>query len=177
MCNVNLNIAHSSFVIQHFKRPGCDLLWVYGFRFSFTPLAGVLFAFPSRYCCTIGSNGVFSLGSWSTRIPAGFPVSRRTQEPPRGVNSVPRTGISPSLSGFPKPFRYAVVFSKLRPFRAGGPTTPGPALKLGRFRLLRFRSPLLSESLLISVPGVLRWFSSPSFASANYVFICGCPTA
>ena len=31
-----------------------DLLWVYGFRFYFTPLAGVLFAFPSRYFCAIG---------------------------------------------------------------------------------------------------------------------------
>ena len=37
-----------------------------------------------------------------------------------------------------------------------------------RFRLLRFRSPLLSESLLFSFPRVLRWFSSPSFASAPY---------
>ena len=27
----------------------------HGFRFYFTPLAGVLFAFPSRYFCTIGS--------------------------------------------------------------------------------------------------------------------------
>ena len=26
-----------------------DLLWAYGFRFYFTPLTGVLFAFPSRY--------------------------------------------------------------------------------------------------------------------------------
>ena len=30
------------------------MLWVYGFRFFFTPLTGVLFAFPSRYFCTIG---------------------------------------------------------------------------------------------------------------------------
>ena len=36
------------------------------------------------------------------------------------------------------------------------------------FRLLPFRSPLLRESLLFSVPGVLRWFSSPSFASTLY---------
>ena len=33
---------------------GSDLLWVYGFRFYFTPLTGVLFAFPSRYFCAIG---------------------------------------------------------------------------------------------------------------------------
>ena len=45
---------------------------------------------------------------------------------------------------------------------------------VGRFRLLRFRSPLLSESLLISFPGVLRWFSSPSMASAPYIFRYGC---
>ncbi len=39
-----------------------------------------------------------------------------------------------------------------------------------RFRLLQFRSPLLPESLLFSVPRVLRWFSSPSIASSAYVF-------
>ena len=34
---------------RHHPLPGFDLLWVHGFRFCFTPLAGVLFAFPSRY--------------------------------------------------------------------------------------------------------------------------------
>ncbi len=29
-------------------------MYVHGFRFFFTPLAGVLFAFPSRYWFTIG---------------------------------------------------------------------------------------------------------------------------
>jgi hypothetical protein len=29
-------------------------LYAYGFRFYFTPLTGVLFAFPSRYWFTIG---------------------------------------------------------------------------------------------------------------------------
>ena len=43
----------------------------------------------------------------------------------------------------------------------------------GRFGLLRFRSPLLPESLLISFPGVLRWFSSPGLASATYGFSYG----
>ena len=44
-----------------------------------------------------------------------------------------------------------------------------------RFGLLPFRSPLLRESLLISFPGLLRWFTSPSFASVPYfiqVFRC-----
>ena len=37
-----------------------------------------------------------------------------------------------------------------------------------RFGLLRVRSPLLSESQLISFPGLLRWFSSPSMTLATY---------
>ncbi len=38
---------------------------LHGFRFYFTPLTGVLFAFPSRYWFTIGQSVVFSLGGWS----------------------------------------------------------------------------------------------------------------
>ena len=34
--------------------------------------------------------------------------------------------------------------------------------------LLRVRSPLLAESLLMSVPGLLRWFTSPSVAPPRY---------
>ena len=37
-----------------------------------------------------------------------------------------------------------------------------------RFGLLPVRSPLLGESRLISFPGLLRWFTSPSVASAPY---------
>jgi hypothetical protein len=54
-------------------------LYVYGFRFYFTPLAGVLFAFPSRYWFTIGQSGVFSLGGWSPHIQTGCHVSRPTR--------------------------------------------------------------------------------------------------
>ena len=64
-----------------------DILPVHGFRFYFTPLTGVLFAFPSRYFFTIGSCAVFSLGSWSTRIQTGFLVPRPTQVPHHGVGS------------------------------------------------------------------------------------------
>ena len=37
-----------------------------------------------------------------------------------------------------------------------------------RFGLLPVRSPLLGESLLISLPGLLRWFTSPSMALQDY---------
>src|SRR4030067_3789254 len=55
------------------------------FQGLFTPLAGVLFAFPSRYLFTIGRQVVFSLGRWSSRIPTGFPVSRGTWVPYPGI--------------------------------------------------------------------------------------------
>src|SRR5436190_22088726 len=51
------------------------------FQVLLTPLAGVLFAFPSRYWFTIGRKRVFSLTGWSRWIPAGFHVPRGTQEP------------------------------------------------------------------------------------------------
>ena len=37
-----------------------------------------------------------------------------------------------------------------------------------RFGLLRVRSPLLAESLLMSFPGLLRWFTPPSMALPSY---------
>ena len=55
-------------------------MYAYDFRFYFTPLYGVLFAFPSRYWFTIGQLGVLSLGGWSPQIPPGFHVSEGTQE-------------------------------------------------------------------------------------------------
>jgi hypothetical protein len=41
--------------------------------------------------------------------------------------------------------------------------------------LLRFRSPLLAESRLMSVPPGTEMFQFPGFASTSYVFRCGYP--
>ena len=129
---------------------------VHGFRFSFTPLAGVLFTFPSRYSFAIGSCSVFSLGSWSTRIRAGFLVPRPTQDTARRLR-LSRTRLSRSSAGLPMPFRSPrlLTLAVLQP-------------RSWRFGLLRFRSPLLTESLLISFPGLLRWFTSPGIAPPHY---------
>ena len=54
-------------------------MYAHGFRFYFTPLTGVLFAFPSRYWFTIGRLVVFSLGGWSPHVQTGYHVSRPTQ--------------------------------------------------------------------------------------------------
>ena len=61
------------------------------------------------------------------------------------------------------PFRYACVFYNF-------PGHPHTALQPHSrwFGLLRVRSPLLAESLLFSVPGLLRWFTSPGMAPPAY---------
>lgn len=138
------------------------ILPVHGFRFCFTPLAGVLFAFPSRYSFAIGSCLVFSLGSWSTRIQAGFLVPRPTQAPRHGAVGTSRTRLSRSLAELSGSFRCPF------PFCLHGSSPRGPSTPLMRFGLLPFRSPLLRESLLISSPRLLRWFTSPGMAPPDY---------
>ncbi len=121
---------------------------VHGFRFYFTPLTGVLFTFPSRYLFAIGSCAVFSLGSWSTRLPTGFLVPRRTLLP------VLLRSVQFKLHGS---HILRLTFPDDSPTTQN--TTDG---------LLPVRSPLLRESLLISVPGLLRWFTSPSLTPQHY---------
>ena len=91
---------------RHPKR-GSDRLYATGFRNSFTPLRGVLFTFPSRYLCTIGLSGVFSLTGWSRLIHAEFLVLRGTQVPPDDPVCVSRTGLSPAVATLSCVFRYA----------------------------------------------------------------------
>ncbi len=136
---------------------------VHGFRFYFTPLTGVLFAFPSRYSFAIGSSLVFSLGSWSTRIRTGFLVPRPTQVPHHGAALCFAYGAL-TRSGAPfqaLPLHARFISPRVIPMR---PYNPGQF----RFGLLRVRSPLLAESLLISSPRLLRWFTSPGVAPPHY---------
>ena len=56
------------------------LLVSIGFQVLFHSPPGVLFTFPSRYYFSIGHQGVFSLGRWSSLLPTGFLVSRGTLE-------------------------------------------------------------------------------------------------
>ena len=61
------------------SNPSSYCLYAHGFRIYFTPLSGVLFAFPSRYWFTIGQSRVFSLGGWSPHLQSGFHVSQSTR--------------------------------------------------------------------------------------------------
>ena len=66
------------------------------FQVLFHSPPGVLFTFPSRYCYTIGHQGVFRLGRWSSRLPTRFPVSRGTLDSSLSL-SLSRTGLLPSM--------------------------------------------------------------------------------
>ena len=114
----------------------------------------MLFTFPSRYLFTIGRQLVFSLTRWSAQFHAKFHVHRVTQEIPRRASVF---GYGPfTLSG--------AIFHSLHlivalPHR--GPTTPRASSGFGLFR---FRSPLLTESILFLFLRLLRCFTSPGIA-------------
>ena len=96
------------------------------FQILFTPLAGVLFTFPSRYLCTIGRQGVLSLGRWSSQLQTGFLVSRLT----RGVPRAARTFAYRALTFYGWPSQ-AILLALTVPRRA--PTTPAGILLVWAF--------------------------------------------
>ena len=141
---------------------GSYTLYAIGFRFYFTPLKGVLFAFPSRYWFTIGCQGVFRLIPWSGRIHAEFHVHRITWDTSRRLQTS-LTRLSRSLADFSKSLSSSFTCHI---------KVPQPREdKSSRFSLFRFRSPLLTESLRFLFLGLLRCFTSPRFASLDYEFI------
>src|SRR2546425_7140663 len=86
---------------------GSDTLYAFGCRYYFTPLAGVLFTFPSRYLFTIGCQGVFSLIRWSGQIHAEFHVHRVTWDTSRGT----RNFAHPAVTVYGRPFHVVKLAS------------------------------------------------------------------
>ena len=117
------------------------------FQVSFTPLVGVLFTFPSRYLFTIGHRVVLRLGGWSPQVQTGFHVSR----PTHGYKGfLPVRGYHPLWPDFPD----------------------GSCSYLYTTGLVRVRSPLLTESRLMSFPPDTEMFQFSGFASTTYLFSC-----
>ena len=140
---------------------------MHGFRYYFTPLAGVLFTLRSRYWCAIGRQLVLSLTGWSPQIHAGFHVTGGTWEAIETGLCISPTGLSPSVAGLSRPFGYARLCNcPAAPSRSRNRSRyPGYATPTGlthiRFGLFPFRSPLLRKSIFFPFPRVLRCFSSP----------------
>ena len=93
---------------------------------------------------------------WSAQIHTGFHLFRITQEHPRASLDFGHGGITL----FAGTFQFLNLSIEV-PRR--GPTTPGAS---SRFGLIRFRSPLLTESILFLFLRLLRCFTSPGIASS-----------
>src|SRR3954464_4491607 len=139
------------------------------FQVLFHSPPGVLFTFPSRYLSAIGHQGVFRLRGWSPQIRTGFLGPRATWEHAREFTPFRLRGYHPLCRAFPSPSTMTRIFDSLpeRQLGPNGPTTPNaqrlPAITRARFSLIRFRSPLLTESRLLSPPAGTEMFHFPAF--------------
>ncbi len=141
--NLAVTITRRTILQKVRSSPFNGLRLLVGTRFQvlFHSPPGVLFTFPSRYWSSIGHQVVFRVGGWSPQLRTGFHVSGGTLDPV-AQPSLSRTGLSPAWPAFP--YRSLVpVVRKLS-------TTPED--KSSGLRLFRFRSPLLAQSRLISLP-------------------------
>ena len=123
---------------------------------------------------TIGRWVVFSLARWSSRIPTGFLVSRGTWDLiPRSRIRFRLRGYYPLWPDFPEPSANGTVcnsstLARESPNRSHDTGRATLArLAHNRFRLIPFRSPLLRESLLLSLPGGTEMVHFPPFASTE----------
>ena len=91
---------------------------------------------------------------WSAQIHTAFHVCRITQEHPRATLDFGYGDVTLYVGTF-----QFLLLSIVVPRR--GPTTPETSL---RFGLFRFRSPLLTESILFLFLRLLRCFTSPGIA-------------
>jgi hypothetical protein len=114
------------------------------FQVLLTQLIAVLFTIQSPYLFTIGHRGVFSLGRWSARVHTRFHESRATLERlSTGTFGFSIRDFHRLWSAFPD---RSAILGFVTPQGALNPTPKGG---LG---YVRFRSPLLTESMSLSSP-------------------------
>ena len=83
------------------------------------------------------------------------------------VHNISSTGLAPSMTGLSRPFDYIAFYCCWSADQLKSPATPImqplPGITHDRFGLFRFRSPLLTESLLFSLPVGTEMFHFPTF--------------
>ena len=133
---------------------GSDFLYACGFRIYFTPLPGFFSPFPH------GTSSL-SVDYEYLALEDGPPIFRQDFSCPAllFVSSVPHRSFH------------------VRGYHPLWPAFPSRSVKSCAItnRLLRFRSPLLSESRLMSFPRATEMFQFTRFASHDYVFIMRYP--
>src|SRR5215510_10116798 len=146
------------------------------FQVLFHSPPGVLFTFPSRYWSAIGHQGVFRLSGWSRQIRTRFQGSRATRDVVQELSSYVYGAVTLFGRTFQNSSTSTTIYdsSTRRQPRQNDPTTPDtqrlPAMTRIWFSLFRFRSPLLTESLLFSLPAGTEMFHFPAFPPTPYVF-------
>ena len=150
----SFNLATECKSLTHYTKGtpspcGSDFLYACGFRIYFTPLPGFFSPFPHGTCS-------LSVDYEYLALEDGPPIFRQDFTCPALLYSrlVPQSaflirGYHPLWPDFP--FRSDIQTAKTR-------------------GLLRFRSPLLSESRLMSFPRATEMFQFTRFASYPYVF-------
>ena len=139
------------------------------FQVLFHSPPGVLFTFPSRYLSAIGHQGIFRLSGWSRQIHTGFLGPRATWDDSLEFAPFRLRGLHPLCRAFQCPSTMTRIFDSMPACqsRPRGPTTPNmqrlTAITHARFSLIRFRSPLLTESRLLSLPVGTEMFHFPTF--------------
>ena len=159
----NLTSPHTAtrwLILQKARRHNARLLrLLVGARFQvlFHSPLGVLFTFPSRYWFAIGHRRVFSLGGWSPRLRTGFHVPGPTRDAQQWGDRFRVRGSHPLRPALP--CRSATMWicnrSQVGSTWTRVPQPPGGnacRLHAPGFGLVRFRSPLLAQSRLISLP-------------------------
>ena len=141
------------------QRKGCsDCLWAHGFRYCFTPLSGCFSPFPHGTGSLSVIGECLALEGGPPRFIPGFTCPALLGIPLSGPRSFGYGALTLSRpASQPVPLDRGFL---TRPRRSSdgteGPTTPRAATPGGLhahgFRLLRFRSPLLAQSRLISFP-------------------------
>jgi hypothetical protein len=117
----------------------------------------------------IGHQGVFRLTRWSSQIHTGFHGPRATWDPSKELQCFRLQDFYPLWRPFPRSSTNTVISYSLpdRQIWPRGPTTPVtqrlPAITRNWFGLFRFRSPLLTESRLLSLPVGNEMFHFPTF--------------
>lgn len=118
----------------------------------------------------IGHQGIFRLNGWSRQIHTGFLGPRATWVSYKQAVNVSATGVLPSTPGLSHALRLHQRFLT-RPIAGRqskyDPTTPTtqplPGITRDWFGLIQFRSPLLPESRLFSLPAGTEMFHFPAF--------------
>jgi len=152
---------------------GLPLLVGIWFQVLLTPLKRVLFTFQSPYWSTIGHRVVLSLGGWSPLLHTEFhelratlghlsteSYGRRIQDCHLLRSAFPDCSAS---HAFVTPRGPATPSTTCRPPDVHTKNANGRQMMLG-LGYIRFRSPLLTESRLISFPAGNEMFQFPALA-------------